>query len=102
MKKAFREKHVWPHIQNLPSQWSIGSTCSGTGNFELAMHAVAEAMNEALEDEDGFPFEVILPQDNLIRFDLCLGLHGRSQDPIRLRLAYTDYTILVWTELKSK
>ena len=59
VKKVFREKHVGPHIQNLPSRWSIGSTCSGTGNFELAMHAVAEAMNEALEEEDGFPFEVI-------------------------------------------
>ena len=34
-------------LANLPTEWAISSTCSGTGNFELAVTAVADAVNAA-------------------------------------------------------
>lgn len=46
-------------IQNLPKLWRVSSTCSGAGNFELAMNAVSEALSEANQglNKDIDPFE---------------------------------------------
>ena len=35
-------------IKRLPREWTIASSCSGTGNFELSAKAVAKALNMQL------------------------------------------------------
>lgn len=44
--KALNMPGALERLQNVPKQWNIASTCSGTGNFELAMEAVAKAVNQ--------------------------------------------------------
>lgn len=52
--KAFeKDKQILEKIGNLPKNWAMGSTCSGTGNFELAVRAVVLALNAAIEGRAG-------------------------------------------------
>ncbi|CAK9058042.1 unnamed protein product [Durusdinium trenchii] len=43
-------------LSNLPTAWTLGSTCTGTGAFELVSDAVCNALNDALSDKTGTTF----------------------------------------------
>ena len=47
LKTALGVQGASRRLANLPAEWAISSTCSGTGNFELAVEAVANAVNDA-------------------------------------------------------
>lgn len=57
LKKAMEIDGTSQRLSNLPTAWTLGSTCTGTGAFELVSDAVCNALNDALSDKTGTTFE---------------------------------------------
>ncbi len=52
MARAIDIDGVMDRIRNLPREWKVASTCTGTGTFETALNAVACAVSTHLPVED--------------------------------------------------
>ena len=57
MNRALKIDGVSDRIANLPRDWSLGTTCTGSGTFEIALRAVSDAMSGCLP-VDAEPFVV--------------------------------------------
>ena len=45
LMRAVQVEGTMDRIANLPSLWSVATTCSGCGTFEIALNSVANAMS---------------------------------------------------------
>ena len=52
VSKVFTDDEVVYRLRHVPPVWHIASTCSGTGNFELASKAIAQAINDEFRLKD--------------------------------------------------
>lgn len=56
MSRASAVPGVLDRIENLPAEWTVASTCTGSGTFETALHGVASAMAFHLPLESDYSF----------------------------------------------
>ena len=52
MARAIDVEGVADRIRNLPREWKVASTCTGTGTFETALNAVGCAVSTHLPVEE--------------------------------------------------
>ena len=45
MERAISIDGTIDRIQNLPSEWTSGTTCTGCGTFEMSLRSVAHAIS---------------------------------------------------------
>ena len=58
MIRASKHGDTVMRIANLPLEWTVATTCSGCGTFEIALRSVANAMSGYPPVDDGHDFEV--------------------------------------------